>query len=299
MSSQASHSGRSREVPMAIGAPKQSLPIANWKDPRLSAVRALRQRKERERSGLFFAEGVKFLSEAVAANAEIQTLVVAPHMLSNAWSQKMVRHMKRAGIEVLEVTPDVFQSLSLADEPQGVGMVVRQRWHALDEVGHISGLCWLAFETVRSPGNLGTILRTCDAVGASGAIFIGNSIDPYDPALVRATMGAVFSQRFVRATGAEFARWKQRSGIRLIGTSPSALKDYRAVCYKQPVVLYMGSERKGMSAEHQALCDEIVRIPMCGRADSLNLAVATGVMLYEVLRQKDGGPRTKDRIGGC
>jgi RNA methyltransferase, TrmH family len=270
------------------------LPLSNWKDPRLSPIRALRQRKERERTGLFFAEGVKFLSEAAAANAKIQTLVVAPQMLNNAWSQKTVRHLKRAGVEVIEVTPDVFQSLSLADEPQGVGMVVRQRWHPLEKVGRDGGLCWLAFETVRSPGNLGTILRTSDAVGGSGVILIGETIDPFDPALVRATMGAVFSQRFVRATHAEFARWKQRSEIRLIGTSPSARRDYRAACYHAPLVLYMGSERKGMPPEQQALCDEMVRIPVRGRADSLNLAVATGVMLYEVLRQKDRGPRTKD-----
>jgi RNA methyltransferase, TrmH family len=139
---------------------------------------------------------------------------------------------------------------------------------------------------VRSPGNLGTILRTCEAVGGAGAILIGDGIDPYDPATVRATMGAVFSQRFVRTGFRELVGWKRQTGIRLVGTSPLAVKNYRAGDYRGPLILYMGSERKGMSPEHQALCDEMVRIPMVGRADSLNIAVATGVMLYEVFHQR-------------
>ncbi len=144
----------------------------------------------------------------------------------------------------------------------------------------------MALDQVHSPGNLGTILRTGDAVGASGLILLGDSVDPYDPACVRATMGAIFAQRLVRATAQEFAAWKRRSGVRLVGTSPHAAHDYRGVSYPARTVLFMGGERKGLSEERQRLCDDLVRIPMVGRGDSLNLAIATGVLLYEVFNQQ-------------
>ena len=135
---------------------------------------------------------------------------------------------------------------------------------------------------MQSPGNLGTILRTCEAVGAAGVILLGPQADPYDPSAIRATMGALFAQRLVRATWDEFAAWKRRHGCLLVGTSPSGKIDYRAVAYTPPTVLWMGWERQGLSPEQQALCDVMARIPMAGRSDSLNLAVSTGVMLYEI-----------------
>ena len=144
----------------------------------------------------------------------------------------------------------------------------------------------MALDQVHSPGNLGTILRTGDAVGASGLILLGDAVDPYDPACVRATMGAIFAQRLIRVTAAEFAAWKCRSGCRLVGTSPHAARDYRAVSYPVQTVLFMGGERRGLSNERQRLCDDLVRIPMVGRGDSLNLAIATGVLLYEVFNQQ-------------
>ena len=184
----------------------------------------------------------------------------------------------------------MFLRLSRAEEPQWIGAVVRQRWDTLpvapSSPAATGGLCWVALDQVHSPGNLGTILRTGDAVGASGLILIGDSVDPYDPACVRATMGAIFAQRLVRATPQEFASWKQGNDFRLVGTSPHAAHDYRAVSYPAQTVLFMGGEKKGLSDEQQRLCDDLVRIPMVGRSDSLNLAVATGVLLYEVFNQR-------------
>jgi len=144
----------------------------------------------------------------------------------------------------------------------------------------------VALDTVQSPGNLGTILRTCDAVSAAGVILVGDAVDPFDQATVRATMGALFTQRFVRASLAEFSAWKASQNCLLVGTSPAAQTDYQAARYPAPVVLWMGGERKGLPAEFQQLCDVMVRIPMVGRSDSLNLAVATSVLLYEVFNQR-------------
>jgi TrmH family RNA methyltransferase len=251
--------------------------------------RLLHDREEREHTGLFFMEGLRFVSQAWERDVEVEALVVAPELLTHPFGRQLVRVMRRAGVPYLEVTTEVFRGLALVGDPQGIGAVARQRWHALPEVRPTDGLCWVALETVQSPGNLGTIFRTAEAVGAAGAILVGSAIDPYHPATVRSTMGALFSQRLVRTTAAEFAAWKRQHPFLLVGTSPTAAADYRSIAYTPPVVLSMGWERQGLSREQQSLCDVVVRLPMVGRGDSLNLAVATGVMLYEIFNQRVAG----------
>ncbi len=185
----------------------------------------------------------------------------------------------------LEVLPEVFQSLAVKDLAQGIGAVVRQRWEPLERVRPADGCSWVALDAVQYPGNLGTILRTSDAVGGAGVILLGHTADPYDPAAVRASTGAIFSQRLVRTSFEQFVAWRHRHNAVIVGTSPAAALDYRAVAYRPPLVLCMGSEGCGLSRDMQALCDVTVKIPMVGRSDSLNLAVATSIMLYEVFQQ--------------
>jgi TrmH family RNA methyltransferase len=197
-----------------------------------------------------------------------------------------VRAQKQRGVPCLEVAPDVFRSLAFKDVAQGIGAVVHQRW---ERWKRSRSRRWadrgFALDGVQYPGNLGTILRTCDAVGGGGVFLLGHATDPYDPAAVRASMGGVFTQRLVRTRFDEFAAWKGQRGVTVAGTSPSAPTDYRTVPYRPPFVLLMGCERGGLSAEHQAACDVMVRIPMVGRCDSLNLAISTGVVLYEAFHQ--------------
>lgn len=287
--------------------------ITDIDHPALKPVRCLHRREERERTGLFWTEGTRFLFQAVEQKAALETLIVCPELLVHPTGRKIARDLRRQGVSCLTVTAEVFRGLSFSAEPQGIAAVARQRWEALGSVRPSGrGLCWVALERVQSPGNLGTILRTSDAVGASGVILIGDDTDPYAPAVVRATMGAVFTQRFVRASWEEFAQWKRRTGCLLVGTSPSpAAQEYRRIAYASPLILFLGWERKGLSEEHQALCDVMVRIPMVGRSDSLNVAVAAGILLYEVFHQQRGGhgakpnrkaavipPRRAGRTGG-
>jgi RNA methyltransferase, TrmH family len=252
----------------------------------IKRIRGLQTRQERDRSRLVFVEGVRFIAEAVQLRAPIERVLVAPQLLSSPFGKKLVRQILRKGTPCLQVTPEVFHSIASADDPQGVGAVVRQQWEPLPRPRPDDGLCWIALSHVHSPGNLGTIIRTCDAVGAAGVLFLGGDPDPYDPSCVRATMGAVFSQRFVRTSLGELIAWKRRHGAALVGTSPAGAADYQAMPYPSPLVLFMGSERRGLSEEEKAVCDRLVRIPMVGRSDSLNLAIATSVMLYEVFNQR-------------
>ncbi len=262
-------------------------PITSFGNSAIKAIRALRQRKERERSELFYVEGLRLVGEAVDLSVGIETCVVAPQLLTSEFGWRTVNRMVQRGITRLEVSADVFRSISLKDGPQGIAAVVRQRWESLEQVIPSDELCWVALAGVQDPGNLGTILRTSDAVGAAGVILLGDATDPYDPGAVRASMGAVFSQRLVRASIEDLSAWKHRHGVMVVGTSGAAPVDYRYAPYPKPLTLFMGSEREGLTPEETSICDGMVSIPMLGRGDSLNLAVASGVMLYEVLRRHD------------
>lgn len=254
--------------------------------PLITRIRQLRLREERERTGLFYIEGMRLLAQAMNHQAPIETVIVCRDLLIHPFAQKLALLHERRRTPILEITADAMKSISHMQDSQGIGALVQQRWQRLEQVRIRKKLCWIAVETIRSPGNLGTILRTSEAVGGAGILLLGNSTDPYDPGTVRATMGAMFSQRFVRTSIAELASWKRRGQYQLVGTSPTATQDYHKAHYIAPTILFMGEERKGLSPALQAMCDLMVSIPMVGEGDSLNVAMATGVMLYELFNQQ-------------
>ncbi|MBX3080502.1 MAG: RNA methyltransferase [Anaerolineae bacterium] len=260
--------------------------ITNSSNPTIKRIRALKNRRDRDESGLYFIEGVRIVGEAVQLNAPLDSLVVAPELLTSPFGHEVVAEQRKRSVPVIEVTAAIFENLSAKDGPQGLGAVVRQRWERLDQVRLEAGLGWVALDAAQDPGNIGTIMRTADAVGAAGIILTGNSADPYDPSAVRASMGALYSLRLVRASFDDFAAWKLRHGYTVIGTSDRAAQDYQAIRYAPPLILLMGSERQGLAPNQMAMCDTMAKIPMVGRSDSLNLAVATGVMLYEIFNQQ-------------
>ena len=260
--------------------------IASPRNPRIMQVRKLATRRERSRSGLFFVEGIRLVAEAIRSGSEIASLIVAPELLTSDFAHGLLARQVNHDVPRLEVTATVMQSLSTRQHPQGLAAVVRQRWHPLAAVRPGDELCWVALDAPQDPGNVGTILRTLDAVGGAGLILLGDATDPHHPAAVRASMGAICTQRLVRTTFAELRAWKQAHGYRLAGTAVNATRAYDAVSYDAPLVLLMGSEREGLSAGQAAACDDLLCLPMVGRVDSLNLAVATGVVLYEIFRQR-------------
>jgi TrmH family RNA methyltransferase len=260
--------------------------ITSTANAHIKKIRLLRDRKERQSSGLFFFEGLRIVGEAIDAGFQVEMLVVAPELLRSEYGQSLVAHFRARQGMVLEVSAAVFRSVSSKEGPQGIAAVARQCWVNLQDVVVTPGQVWVALESVADPGNLGTILRTNDAVGGTGLILLDQSTDPYDHAAVRASMGAIFSQKIVKAGLEEFAAWKHSGGVHLIGTSGAAQKNYHEYRYPAGLVLLMGSERQGLQPQHLDLCDDVVSIPMLGKSDSLNLAVATGVVLYEILNQR-------------
>ncbi|MBM3263742.1 MAG: RNA methyltransferase [candidate division Zixibacteria bacterium] len=259
--------------------------ITRLSNSQIKHIRSLAHRKIRKETGLFLVEGIRPVVEAVQLGADIETLVVAPDLLDSPFGRETVQRARQDGMPVLEISAEVFASFSRKDGPQGLAAVARQRWETLDRIVPGDELGWVVLEEAGSPGNLGTILRTCDAVGVDGVILLGETTDPYDPVSVRASMGAIFSQRIARADLGMLAMWKNRHALPLIGASGDAATGYRDMAYPRPVLLCMGGEQHGLSADLRTLCDRLVHIPMTGRADSLNLAVATGVLLYEIFYQ--------------
>jgi RNA methyltransferase, TrmH family len=261
--------------------------ITSTANLKIKQIRKLKERKERKESGLFYVEGLKIIGAAVEMKAPIDTLIFSPEMLSSTFGLELIEQLKKRSTAILEVSSDVFRSLSLKENPQGIGAVVGQQWMTLEDARLDDLDYWTALDSIQDPGNLGTILRTNDAAGGKGVILLDNSTDPYDPTAVRASMGAVFTQKLIRISLEQFSSWVHQYGYSIYGTSDKAKCDYRAVEYRFPMILLMGSEQKGLSEHHLNLCDEIVSIAMEGKiSDSLNIAIAASLVLYELFYQQ-------------
>ena len=259
--------------------------ITSFANQKVKGIRKLEQKKFRQETGLFFIEGLRTVGEAVQVCAPIDSLVISPELLVSEFGQSLLNHPNVAEVGRIQISREVYESIAHKDGPQGIGALVHQAWRNLNSIQSSDGDLWVALDAVSDPGNLGTIMRTADAVGARGIILLGQFTDPYDPTAVKASMGAIFSLDLVQADWTAFRTWQADQKIALVGTSDSAKNDYHRATYPRPLVVLMGSERHGLSSEQQAVCDQMVYIPMSGRSDSLNLAVATGVMLYEIFNQ--------------
>jgi len=261
--------------------------ISSRSNPTIKRVRGLRRRKEREAEGAFFVEGLRLVGEALDTGAAIDEVIITPRAAAGGYGEELIERVEASGVQAIEVTDDVFESIAGKENPQGIGAVVRQSWTSLRDA-RTGRLGWIALDAVQDPGNLGTILRTGDAVGADGVILLGTTTDPYDPTAVRASMGAIFNQQLARAEMDEFFAWARESELPIAATSDAADADYESVEYPTPLALLMGSEQKGLAPDVLARADFAVRIPMVGRSDSLNLAVATGIILYRIFSQHRG-----------
>jgi RNA methyltransferase, TrmH family len=262
--------------------------ITSRNNPKIKQLRALLKRSERERTRLALVEGLRLVTEALYYPQVVRQLIVAPELLRSQHGQALLQDQRQRGLPCLYVSPEVFLSFSLKDNPQGIAAVVIQRWEQLEQVRLSAQDFWVALEAVQDPGNLGTILRTCDATGCCGVFLLDNATDAYDPTALRASMGAIFSLRLVKTSFQTFADWKRLHHYPVVGTSDAATLNYRQANYPSPLILLMGSERQGLSPDQQAICDLIVGIPMRGSSDSLNVSIATAVMLYEILHRREG-----------
>ena len=260
--------------------------ITSHSNDTIKRIRSLREKKHRVAEGLFLAEGLRIVTEAMEAGRAPEILVYAQEARDHALVQKLLAYTEAHGGDVIETSVDILHKLSGKDNPQMVLGVFPAQITPLTALDRHSHYVWVVCQSLKDPGNLGTILRTCDAVGAGGVILLDQSCDPFSVEAVRASMGALFTQQIVQSSGAEFFTWLRQGAGQLVGASLNTQEDYQAVRYQAPTFLFMGNEQSGLPADYEAQCDKLVKIPMAGKADSLNVAVATAVLLYEILNQK-------------
>ncbi len=260
--------------------------ITSRTNPKIKQVRALQNHKEREVSHLFVVEGIRHVGDAVAANADLAFICYAPDLLISDFALNLIHQQTQRGVPCYPVSADVFESVASREGPQGILAVVRQPETALTDLSPTNFGWGVALVAPQDPGNVGTTLRTINAVGASGLLLLESGTDAYHPTAIRASMGASFWHPIVQTSFAEFAAWAHQHSYHIVGTSAHGSVDYRTVThYPKPLILLMGSERDGLSAEQIAICHQLVRLPMVGQVSSLNLSVATGVMLYAMFEK--------------
>ena len=270
------------EGPRRVGQVKEVTSLSN---PIVKDIKALALKKTRDETRSFMAEGLKLVIDALDLGWRIRTLVYAKNVKDKPQVVDVATKTVARGGLVLEVSEKVLSSVTRRDNPQMVVGIFEQRWTALKGITPGKAETWVALDRVRDPGNLGTIIRTADAAGASGVILVGETTDPYSLETVRATMGSVFAVPLVKASAADFLAWKKTAGVSVVATHLAGAVDYRTIDYRRkPVVLLMGNEQAGLPEELAREADALARIPQAGRADSLNLAIATGVMLFEARR---------------
>jgi RNA methyltransferase, TrmH family len=254
--------------------------VTSLTNPTVKAVRALHLRKARDETGLFVAEGLKTVTEGVETGHAPEILLYGRDAADHPLLRAAAQATREGGGEVIEVTAEILAKVSRRDNPQAVVGVFPQVFTPLTALQPRLAKTWVALHRVRDPGNLGTIIRTADAAGCGGVVLVGECCDPYSVEAVRATMGSIFAVPIARATEAEFAAWRRDWPGSVVGTLLSAEVDHRSADYVHPALILMGNEQQGLPPEMASLCDVNVKIPMRGRADSLNLSVATGVMIY-------------------
>jgi TrmH family RNA methyltransferase len=261
--------------------------ISSPDNPLVRQVRSLRQKKVRQQAGLFLVEGIQLVGEAIEAGWQLEALVYAPELLTSDFALRLVERQSRRGLRCVALPSRLFASLASKDNPQGLLAIAYQRHYSLEQVASKQITLGVAVIAPQDPGNVGTILRTMDAVGAGALFMLNGGVEPYHPTLIRASMGALFWIPVVPATFQIFVKWKEEHGFRLVGSSAHGSSPYQEVhSGNRPMILLLGNEQKGLSAEHFSACDQVLSMPMEGRLSSLNLAVAAGVLLYKIMENK-------------
>jgi TrmH family RNA methyltransferase len=258
--------------------------ITSFRNPRVKRLRQLNQRKNREKEGMMVVEGIHHVGAAWEAGAVFESLFYAPNLLTSVFAHQLVSQVEQREVACYPTSQEVFESLAGKDNPQGILAVVHNPQTALEAL-HAHNFPWVvALVSPQDPGNVGAILRTIDAVGASGLILLDDCVDLGHPTLIRASMGSLFWYPVAHTRWKPFAEWVQNNNYTVYGTSAHGNTEYSEVkTFLRPGILLMGSEREGLNEEQRTFCHVLLSLPMRGKVTSLNLAVATGVMLYTML----------------
>ncbi|MEN3971296.1 RNA methyltransferase [Sphingomicrobium sp. XHP0235] len=256
--------------------------ITSFSNTTVKLIRSLRDKKARRIERMFLAEGLRIITEARDEGQLPKLLAFAEAGAAHPLAQDIIAATEAAGGDCILTTPDILTKMSGKSNPQALIAAYDQPDTALSSIDRGRSDLWFVGQSLRDPGNIGTILRTGDAVGAGGLILLDDSADPFAVETVRASMGAMFTQGLAQASWDEFLPWLRSGAGRLIGTSLQTEHDYRDAPYEAPAFVLIGNEAQGLPETYEAACDLLVKIPMHGRADSLNAAIAAAVTAYQI-----------------
>jgi TrmH family RNA methyltransferase len=256
--------------------------VTAFSNATVKRLRSLRDKKARREEGLYLAEGLRIIAEARDSGRLPEIIAFSAEGARHPLAAEIIAEAEAVGADAIETTPDILSKMSGKDNPQLLLGAYRQPETSLERIDRSKADLWIVAQALRDPGNLGTILRTGDAVGAGGMILVDDCVDPFSVEAVRASMGALFTQDIATARWEEFIAWLRAGEGQLVGTSLKATGDYLEAKYDKPCFLLIGNEQQGLPADYEAECDLLVKIPMAGRADSLNAAMATAVMAFAI-----------------
>lgn len=263
--------------------------ITSATNPLIKMLRALDRKKTRQETGLFLAEGVRLIEQALSQGWEIDTLLVSTSGADRGFVGDLMARVAATGARLVQVPDRIAGSITRKDNPQAVIAAIRQQELGLERLDANHTGLWIGLYECRDPGNLGTILRTADCADVAGVVMIEQCCDPYSVEAVRASMGSLFDVRIARADFEAFNTWRKTAGLNMVAASVNGDTNHVGVNFVQPSVILMGNEQSGLPDTVETQCDTLCLIPMRGGADSLNLAQATAIMLYEGWRQRDFG----------
>jgi len=261
--------------------------ISSANNPLIKMLRALDRKKTRAETGLFLAEGARLIEQALAQHWDVDTLIVSTSGFERDYINALVQRAMKQGARIVQVPDRIAGSIARKDNPQAVIAAIKQRELKLKSLDSAHSGLWIGLYQVRDPGNLGTILRTADCADVAGVIMIDQCCDPYSVESVRASMGSLFDVRLARADFETFNTWRKQAGLSMVAASVNGATNHTGIDFKPPSIILMGNEQSGLPDAVEATCDHLCLIPMRGGADSLNLAQATAIMLYEGWRQRD------------
>ena len=256
--------------------------VTAFSNPTVKLLRSLRDKKTRRAEGLFLAEGLRILAEARDSGQLPQIVAFSAEGARHSLAAEIIGAAEAAGGDAIETSPEILSKMSGKDNPQTLIGAYRQPEASLERLDRSRSPLWIVVQALRDPGNIGTILRTGDAVGAGGLILVDECADPFSVEAVRASMGAIFTQEIAAARWPQFLDWLRSGDGQLVGTSLNSTNDYLGVEYERPCFLLIGNEQQGLPMEYESECDLLVKIPMAGRADSLNAAIAAAVMSFAI-----------------
>lgn len=256
--------------------------VTAFSNPTVKLLRSLRDKKARRTEGLFLAEGLRILTEARDSGRFPEILAFSAEGAKHHLAAEIIAATEAHGGDAIETSPDILAKMSGKDNPQMLIGAYRQPETSLDRLDRHRAPLWIVVQALRDPGNIGTILRTGDAVGAGGLILVDECADPFSVEAVRASMGAIFTQETATARWSEFLAWLRSGDGQLVGTSLKSTNDYLGAAYRRPCFLLIGNEQQGLPMDYESECDLLVKIPMAGRADSLNAAIAAAVIAFAI-----------------